>query len=240
MLEEWKTIEGTDEKYSVSNLGNVKRNAHYTIVSPYSIHPNGAKVFYKERFVKKYVCKEGYEVVHLQGENDKKFVAKVHRLVANAFIPNHNNLPQINHIDENRTNNRADNLEWCDAKYNANHGTRKEKLQKTSGIKVAQYDLSGNLIKIWDSISQASRSFGAKTTINIRRVCKGEPGRKTYRGFLWKYVDAKIIGDANLKDQMITNKQLLIDTVLNTFEKGELIELIKTVERKIYGKEQTV
>lgn len=232
MKEEWRTIKGTDNKYSVSNLGNVKRNKHYTIVSPTSQHPNGAKMFYEEKEVKGYIDKEGYRIVYLQA-SDKKLTKKVHRLVAEAFIPNPNNLSQVNHKDENRLNNSVQNLEWCNAKYNANHGTRKDKLRKISGIRVAQYDLSGNLIKIWDSISQASQCFGTKTTASIRRVCKKEPGRNTYKGFIWRYVDKKVIGDSSLKEQVLNNKDILLDLIINTLTIEEQILLIKTLQNKI-------
>lgn len=226
MKEEWRTIKETDGKYSVSNLGNVKRNEHYTIVSPSST------AFYGERKLKPYKTAEGYLVVRLQ-TNDKPVTRKIHRLVAEAFIDNPNNLPCVNHLDENRSNNTITNLEWCTVIDNNNHGTRKEKLSKISGIKVAQYDLTGKLIKIWDSLSQASQSFGTKTTSNIGRVCKGKPGRKTYRGYIWKYVDAKVIGDIELKNQMLSNKQMLIDTVLNSFSNEELEEIMKNIELKL-------
>ena len=233
MKEEWRTIKETNGRYSVSNLGNVKRNEHYTIVSPTSTHTNSLKMFYIERKLNPYLNKDGYYVVRLQLEDRVNRTVSVHRLVAEAFIPNPNNYPQINHIDENKVNNNTNNLEWCTAKYNANHGTRKEKLRKTSGIRVAQYDLQGNLIKIWDSISQASQSFGAKTTACIRRVCKKESGRLTYRGYVWKYVDSKVIGDSSLKEQILQNKQLLIDTILTTFSNEELKEIIKSIELKL-------
>lgn len=233
MKEEWRTIKETNNKYSVSNLGNVRRNEHYTIVSPNSNHFNGTKLFYKEKEVKGYINKEGYKTVYLQIDCNKRVAKKVHRLVAEAFIPNPNNLPQVNHIDENRLNNSIQNLEWCNAKYNANHGTRKDKLRKTSGIRVAQYDLSGNLIKVWDSISQASKHFGCKTTACIRRVCKQCPGRYTYKNFIWKYVDKKVIGDCSLKEQMLQNKQLLIDLVINSLSTDEQKELIKTLQKTV-------
>ena len=162
-------------------------------------------------------------------------IKKVHRLVAEAFIPNPNNLPQVNHKDENRLNNSVQNLEWCSAKHNANYGTRKDKLRKASGIQVAQYDLKGNLIRIWDSISQASKSFGTDTTSGIRRVCKQEPGRNTYKGFIWKYVDRKVIGDCSLKKQMLDNKTILVDIILNTFSLEEQKDLIEVLKNKVVG-----
>lgn len=235
MKEEWRTIKGTDNKYSVSNLGNVKRNEHYTIVSPTSQHPNGSKALYREKEVKGYISNEGYKVVYLTINNRNRVIKKVHRLVAEAFLPNQDNLPQVNHKDENRLNNSVQNLEWCSAKYNANHGTRKEKLRKASGIQVAQYDLKGNLIRIWDSISQASKSFGTDTTSGIRRVCKQEPGRNTYKGFIWKYVDKKVIGDRSLKKQMLDNKTILVDIILNTFSLKEQKDLIEILKNKVAG-----
>jgi hypothetical protein len=183
-MEIWKTINGTNGKYSVSNLGNVCRNEHYTRVTT-----NNTTAFYKERLLKGYKNKEGYIVYNLQLSNGNVMVKKGHRLVAEAFIPNPDNLPCVNHKDENRSNNRVDNLEWCTVDYNNKYGTRNEKLKKVSGIRVAQYTLDGKLIKIWNSISEASRSFGCKTTVTIGRVCKGVCGRKTYKGYVWRYVD---------------------------------------------------
>lgn len=235
MKEEWRTIKGTNNKYSVSNLGNVKRNEHYTIVSPTLQHPKGSKVLYREKEVKGYICNEGYKIVYLTISSRNRMIKKVHRLVAEAFIPNPNNLPQVNHKDENRLNNSVQNLEWCSAKHNANYGTRKDKLRKASGIQVAQYDLKGNLIRIWDSISQASKSFGTDTTSGIRRVCKQEPGRNTYKGFIWKYVDRKVIGDCSLKKQTLDNKTILVDIILNTFSLEEQKDLIEVLKNKVAG-----
>lgn len=233
MKEEWRTIKGTNNKYSVSNLGNVKRNEHYTIVSPTLQHPNGIRMFYKEKEVRGYICKEGYKIVYLQVSANNKITKKVHRLVAEAFIPNPDNLPQINHIDENRLNNSVQNLEWCDAKQNANHGTRNDRLRRISGIRVAQYDLAGKLIKIWDSMSQASQSFGAKTTSCIRRVCKQNPGRNTYKGFIWRYVDQKVIGDLSLREQMLSDKNILLNLIINTLTTEEQKQLIKILQTNI-------
>lgn len=231
-MEEWKTIKGTDGKYSVSDLGNVRRNEHYTIVSPTLQHPNGAKVFYKERKLKGYIDSFGYKVVNIK-INGKNKGLKIHRLVADNFIPNTNNLPQINHKDENRLNNASSNLEWCTSEYNNNYGTRKEKLRKTSGIRVAQYSLDGKLIKIWDSVSQASQSFGCKTTSCIRRVCKKLKGRNTYKGYVWRYVDKKVIGDSYLKEQLLNNKQEAIDLIFSLFSREEKIELYNRLKREI-------
>ena len=223
-MEIWKTIDGTDEKYSVSNLGNVRRNEHYT-----KVIANGTTAYYKERLLKGYKDQEGYLVYTLCDAKGKSFAKKGHRLVAEAFIPNPDDLPFVNHKDENRQNNNVDNLEWCTVQYNNNYGTRKEKLRKTSGIRVAQYTTDGKLVKIWNSMSEASQSFGCKTTANIRRVCKKIKGRNTYRGYVWRYVDKKVIGDSYLKDQLQKDKETLIEVMLNTFSREELQEIINHI-----------
>ena len=82
-------------------------------------------------------------------------------------------------------------------------------------------------------MSQASQYFGTKTTSCIRRVCKKEPGRNTYKGFIWRYVDKKVIGDSSLKEQVLNNKDILLDLIINTLTTEEQILLIKTLQNKI-------
>lgn len=223
MEEIWRTIKGTDEKYSVSNLGNVRRNDHYTEVTP------GVFNHYKERLLNPYYESTGYKVVSLNIK-PKPLVKKVHRLVAEAFIPNPDNMPCVNHKDENPINNSVENLEWCDYQYNANHGTRNERIKKASSIRVAQYTMDGKLVKIWDSMSQASQHFGASTTSYIRRVCKKEFGRHSYKGFIWKYVDKKVIGDNELKEQMIKDKEQFTELIMKTFSKHELQTIVDSYD----------
>lgn len=106
VTEIWKNINGWENMYQVSNLGRVK-----------SLNYNRTN---KEQIVKPYQRKDGYIQVCLC-KNSKITTYKLHRLVAQAFIPNPNRLPEINHIDEDKTNNCADNLEWCNSKYNKNY-----------------------------------------------------------------------------------------------------------------------
>ena len=108
MNEIWKDIVGYEGLYQVSNLGNVKR----------------INFFKKERFVIPCSNGSGYLYVSLS-KNNKRKNFYIHRLVATAFIENHDNLPVINHKDENRSNNSVDNLEWCTQKYNCNYGLHK-------------------------------------------------------------------------------------------------------------------
>ena len=125
MIEEWRPVVGYEGLYEVSNTGQVRsldryiKNGH----SSYRLHKGKVISLLKGEY--------GYIQVNLyyNGKNYKKYV---HRLVAQAFIPNPDNLPQINHKDEDKTNNRVDNLEWCTAKYNINYGTRKDKVRETA------------------------------------------------------------------------------------------------------------
>lgn len=236
----WKTIQGTNEKYSVSNLGNVKRNEHYTIVKPNKCKKYQTAAFYKERKLKGHVQKDGYVVVKLQLDSGKSVTRKIHRLVAQEFLPNPNNFPCVNHKDEIKDNNCVDNLEWCTVEQNNNYGSRNEKIKNKVGIKVAQYSRDGKLIKIWDSISQASRSFGCETTACISRVCSNQHGRKTYRGYIWKYVDSKIFGEMRMTESKITNKQQLIEYI-NNCTMDELFIINDIINNKInnHGKEKS-
>ena len=83
----------------------------------------------RNQFVKTHKNNWGYFDVHLYKNGNHK-VFKVHRLVAQAFIPNPNNLPEVNHKDENKSHNYLNNLEWCTSKYNQNYGTRNERISK--------------------------------------------------------------------------------------------------------------
>ena len=116
MIEIWKDIEGYENLYQVSNLGRVK-----------SLNYNHTG---KEKIMKAKKDK-GYLRVQLYKDGKPKFYS-VHRLVATSFLPNPNNLSQVNHIDEDKSNNIVDNLEWCSAKYNSNYGTRIQRIVEKS------------------------------------------------------------------------------------------------------------
>lgn len=112
MMEEWKEIPGYEGLYEVSNKGNVRNVRRNTLL----------------RLQK---TKYGYIQVYLY-KNGIRTGLRVHRLVAQAFLLNTDNLPEVNHRDEDKTNNRVDNLEFCDRKYNVNYGSRKDKVKDTA------------------------------------------------------------------------------------------------------------
>lgn len=188
MEEIWKDIKNYEGIYQVSNLGRVKS------LERWIKRKDGYKNHIKESIRKNKIINSGYLVVglHKNGVNTNLFL---HRLVAEAFIDNPNNYPQVNHIDENKTNNCVNNLEWCDAKYNNNYGEHKNNLRnsltnrKDQSKPVLQFDLNGNFIKEWESTMEIQRQTGMKCQF-IGQVCLGKKNVKTAYGYIWKYKKA--------------------------------------------------
>ena len=117
ILEIWKDIKGYENLYQISNLGNV------------------LSVYSNDRILKLNPNTDGYLIVNLSKNGTSKTM-KIHRLVAQAFIPNPENKPEVNHIDENKQNNSVENLEWVTHKENCNYGTRNERMRKTQSVKI--------------------------------------------------------------------------------------------------------
>lgn len=159
-MEIWKDIEGYEGLYQVSNEGRVKSVRRNVILTPSS---NGI----------------GYLHVVLSIDGKQK-TFYVHRLVAEAFIPNLDNLPEINHKDENKANNSTENLEWCHHKYNSNYGTRKFGIKPK---KVYQFTLDGLLVNVWDSTHECGRHEYKQQGVSA--CCRGI--LKQYKGFKWSY-----------------------------------------------------
>ena len=133
-----------------------------------------------KKFLKPRVNRGGYFQVDLMKNGERKTYS-LHRIVAEAYLPNLENLPQVNHKDENKANNCVNNLEWCDCKYNNNYGTRNEKVANSHKIPILQFDLNGNFIREWGSASDVGREV--KSTI-----CKCLKGKyKQAYGSIWKY-----------------------------------------------------
>lgn len=174
-METWKDIEGFEGRYKVSDKGRVK--------SYIRDKENG-------RLMKQGLNYKGYPVVGLS-DGHKTHFKTIHRLVASAFIDNEDNLPQVNHKDEIKTNNTVGNLEWCSNDYNMHYGTRSQRAAEsnkccpTTSKQVCYLDDSGNEV-CYMSIGQAERETG-NSHCNIVRQLKGR--RKTCGGRKWYYKD---------------------------------------------------
>ena len=175
--EEWRDIEGYEGLYKVSNYGRVKN-------LPIWRKHKESKILKANKNRSK-----GYFKVTLC-DNGSKVTRCIHRLVAKAFLSNHNNLPQINHKDEDKSNNHVDNLEWCTEKYNINFGYGKYKGAEHLRKKVLQFNKKMEFIKEWNSMTEAWRVCNVHKN-NIMRCCQGK--QKTAGGYIWKY--AEINGD---------------------------------------------
>ena len=180
--EQWKDVKGYEGLYSVSDQGRVR--------SEITKDGNGNKLILSQR------KRDGYCMVTLRkgGKEKSSRVHRVHKLVAKAFItnPDPKNYKIINHINENRSDNRVENLEWCDSKHNRNSGTVNERIKKSlrenSLLKKAIqcYDKeTGSFIKEFSSASEAAREMNIVQS-NICECATGK--RKSAGGYIWKYV----------------------------------------------------
>jgi len=196
MIEEKEIWKDIDEFHQVSNIGRVRS------LDKYTVDTIGRLQFHKGKVMKQKKDKDGYLIVPLG-----KTTFRVHRLVAEAFIPNPHNLPYVNHKDENPSNNfvyvntdgtvdiEKSNLEWCDAKYNANYGTKIERSKMHTDWKAAakkrkktilQFDIDGNYIREFESIKEASELLCIDAS-SITHHLKGTRHKKQAGGFIWKY-----------------------------------------------------
>lgn len=160
----WKNIEGYEGIYEISNYGRIKNVKRGSLVQHC-------------------LNKVGYAVVKLPKEG-KRVHHKLHRLIANAFLPNPNNYPVINHKDEVKANNNLSNLEWCTHQYNNTYNQihyRRNKSHRTSVIKMS---IDGVFIESYNSVNEA----GASNNIHPSSISNCLRGRdKTAAGFRWKY-----------------------------------------------------
>ena len=181
-IEVWKDVKGYEGLYQVSNMGRVK-SLERTVA-----RRNGSKRTVRERILKPEIIHNGYLRVKLCDSSGKMKKFFVHRLVGEAFHENPENKPCVNHIDEDKTNNTASNLEWCTVKENLNHGTRNKRRAKAKSKPVGQYTRDGNLIKVWQSATEVQRQLGFAQGA-ICKVARGK--QKTAYGYVWKYVEEK-------------------------------------------------
>lgn len=174
-MEEWRDIKGYKGRYQVSNTGNVK-SLNYRRTG-------------KEKILEGVDNGHGYLYVSLSKDGKGKS-CPVHKLVAQAFLDNPDNLPEVNHKDENKYNNCMDNLEYCSRSYNVNYGTGSkrsaEKRRNDTRISKAVIGINkvSGLILEFPSIIEAERQTG----ISCSNICACLKGRqKSAGGYYWHY-----------------------------------------------------
>ena len=187
MSEIWKPIKGYEGIYEVSSYGRV-RSLERIDTRPNPRTGKAMNFIKKQRIVTNKNHPQGYKTVLLyKGGSSEQFL--LHRLVAQAFIPNPQNLPCVNHKDEDKTNNRADNLEWCSQQYNVNYGTGVSRMKskiKARCKRICQYDNEGRLIATFATSIEAAE----KTGICRSGIANALTGRhETSGGYRWKYAD---------------------------------------------------
>lgn len=191
-MEVWKDIKDYEGLYQINNKGEVKALEK-------TIWNGQGYLYFPEKIRKLNPDKDGYLNITLSNKGKVK-TFKIHRLEAEAFIPNPNNLPEVNHKDGDKTNNNVDNLEWCTRKENQKHafriglinqnGERNHmygKLGADNPNSIPIYQLNkntGDIIREYDSLASAGRDLGVNTG-KICLVCQGK--RNSAYGYKWKY-----------------------------------------------------
>lgn len=179
----WIPVSGYETLYEVSDKGNV-RSIAFLCSRNNRLQPRRAP-----RCLRQETSRDGYKRVVLSRYGEHKHFG-VHRLVAMAFIPNPNNLPQVNHINEDPSNNNVFNLEWCTGKENCNHGLHRQRIKERQtnaahhSKAVNRYSIDGKYICSYPSAREAERQTGIASE-QISRVCMGK--NRHAGGFLWKY-----------------------------------------------------
>lgn len=138
----------------------------------------------KSKIFSQYITNSGYMQATLTNRYGVRKHEYLHRLVAMAFIENPNNLPQVNHINEIKVDNRVENLEWVSAKDNINYGTGNERRAKKLSVAIDQFDLDGNFIRTWQGAREVEKELGYKNS-SISKCLNGK--YKTAYNFIWKY-----------------------------------------------------
>ena len=177
----WKDIEGYEGLYQVSNMGNVK-SLERTVWCGLN---GGCYKTVPEKIMKGVGDGHGYLQVGLYRDGKRK-KCRINRLVAQAFLPNPDNLPEVNHKDEDKTNNCAENLEYCSRSYNMTYNGRAKKVGKKNSKPIFSIDKESGLIMWWESAREAERYTG----INKGNICSCLKGKlKSAGGHIWFYAD---------------------------------------------------
>lgn len=165
IMEIWKDIKNYEGLYQVSNLGRVKNK--------------------EDMIMKQRVNPDGYYRINLYKNGNRQTVL-IHRLVAQAFINNPNEYNCINHKDENKLNNKVENLEWCTHEYNVAYGTARLRGALHTKKPIEQYTLDGVFVKRYDGIIDAQKELGT-SSYSLIKCLKGK--KESFYNYIWKYVD---------------------------------------------------
>ena len=196
-MEIWKDIKGYEGLYQISNYGRVK-SLTKTVVREKMGN------FEKNEIIMKPTKHKGYFSIMLS-KNGVSKMYKVHRLVAEEFVSKYDyksvaeenrslidlDRLEVNHKDEKKSNNNADNLEWCTHLYNMKYGDWKTRRENNADHSycykpVNQYDLGGNFIRRWNNMSEPQKELGILRQ-SISKCCRGE--RETAKGYIWRYAN---------------------------------------------------
>ena len=183
-MAQWKQIKGYEGIYSVSDEGEIVREQYSKTM------PNGSIAIMPRHKIKSQIGTNGYLYVCLSKEGKHKRLS-VHRIVAVAFIDNPNNLPEVNHKDQNRQNAKVANLEWCSRIQNVRHGTGIEKQRISNSKSIDRYTMDGEYIDTWLNEKQYTKSHGINGTGLIRKVCDHYHGYSSAYGYKWKWHNDK-------------------------------------------------
>jgi len=185
----WKDIEGFEGLYQISTYGRVKSLGRY--VERIRCGQVG-KFWVDEKIITSCRCTGGYVKVTLckNGVHTQKMI---HRLVAETFIPNPNNLPQVNHKDEDKTNNHIDNLEWCTDLYNKCYGTaRQRQAESLKGVYINSKNPNAHAVIcegiIYPSIKECAEHYGIKPNTLYSMLCKSKKLGKKWENYGFSYV----------------------------------------------------
>ena len=197
MEEVWKDIKDFDGLYQVSNYGRVRNTKTGRITT-------GC------------VDSQGYPATSFQMANKGYLKVNIHRLVAEYFIPNPDNLPFVNHKDEDKTNNRADNLEWCTQKYNLRYKNTQKRMRENSGRKkkIEVFDKAGNKLAEYNSVNEAAEGIGV-TRGFVSKVLNGRA--KRCKGLIVRVKETKVASEkakAAALEEMPTHTSVYIENRL--------------------------
>lgn len=198
-MEEWKPIEEYNGLYEVSNLGRVRKVETGRIFTPKPSKKNG------------YV----YITICAPGKKAKQHA--IHRLVALSFIPNPDNKPFVNHINENRADNNVTNLEWVTGEENANHGTKPTRAAQVQGHPINEYDEKGHYLRTWKDGISADRVYGLSKSC----ITKAAKNKSSCCGHFFRIYDgttqdlpAEEIRPVHFRRRHIPDELLIPDNLL--------------------------